>query len=34
VIVLYGARWSELVAVLMILAILVLRPVGLFGVKE
>ncbi|MEM3737118.1 MAG: branched-chain amino acid ABC transporter permease [Candidatus Bathyarchaeia archaeon] len=34
VIVLYGARWSELVAVLMILAILVLRPTGLFGVKE
>ena len=34
VIVLYGARWSELVAVLIIIAILVLRPAGLFGVKE
>jgi len=34
VIVLYGARWSELVALLLIIAILVLRPSGLFGVKE
>ncbi len=34
VIVLYGARWSELVAVLIIIAILVLRPTGLFGIKE
>jgi len=34
VIVLYGARWSELVALLIIIAILVLRPAGLFGVKE
>jgi branched-chain amino acid transport system permease protein len=34
VIVLYGARWSELVTILIIIAILVLRPAGLFGVKE
>ena len=34
VIVLYGARWSELVALLIIIAILVIRPSGLFGVKE
>ncbi len=34
VIILYGARWSELLAVLLIIAILVLRPEGLFGVKE
>lgn len=34
VIILYGARWSELVAMLIIIAILVLRPAGLFGVKE
>jgi branched-chain amino acid transport system permease protein len=34
VIVLYGARWSEFVALFMIIAILVLRPAGLFGVKE
>ena len=34
VIVLYGARWSELVALLIIITILVVRPEGLFGVKE
>ncbi|MCW3976176.1 MAG: branched-chain amino acid ABC transporter permease [Candidatus Bathyarchaeota archaeon] len=33
-IVLYGARWSELVALLIIIAILVLRPAGLLGAKE
>jgi branched-chain amino acid transport system permease protein len=34
VIILYGARWSELLAVLIIIVILVLKPSGLFGVKE
>jgi branched-chain amino acid transport system permease protein len=34
VIVLYGARWSELTALLIIIAILILKPTGLFGVKE
>jgi branched-chain amino acid transport system permease protein len=34
VIVLYGARWSEFVALFLIIAILVLRPSGLLGVKE
>ncbi|MEM4245826.1 MAG: branched-chain amino acid ABC transporter permease [Candidatus Bathyarchaeia archaeon] len=34
VIVLYGARWSEFVAMLIIIAILILRPSGLFGVTE
>lgn len=34
VIVLYGARWSELIALLIIITILVVRPEGLFGVKE
>ncbi len=34
IIVFYGARWSELVSLILIIAILVLRPAGLFGVKE
>jgi branched-chain amino acid transport system permease protein len=34
VIILYGAHWAELVAILIIIAILILRPAGLFGVKE
>jgi branched-chain amino acid transport system permease protein len=34
IIVLAGARWSELVALLIIIIILVMRPAGLFGVKE
>ncbi len=34
IIVLYGARWSELVALLLIIAIIVLRPEGLLGAKE
>lgn len=34
VITLFGARWAELVAMLIIIAILVIRPTGLFGVKE
>jgi len=34
VIILFGARWAELVAILIIIAILILKPTGLFGVKE
>ena len=34
VITLLGARWAELVALLIIIAALVIRPTGLFGVKE
>lgn len=34
VISLYGARWSEFVAMIIIIIILILRPTGLFGVKE
>ena len=34
VISLYGARWSEFVAMIIIIVILILRPTGLFGVKE
>jgi branched-chain amino acid transport system permease protein len=34
VISLYGARWSEFVAMIIIIAILIFRPTGLFGVKE
>ena len=34
IIIIYGARWSELVALLLIIAIIVLRPAGLLGVKE
>ncbi len=30
----YGARWSEFVSLLIIIAILIVRPYGLFGVKE
>lgn len=30
----YGARWSEFVSLLLIIAILIFRPYGLFGVKE
>ena len=34
VIILLGAHWAEFVAILIIIAILILRPAGLFGVKE
>ncbi|MEM1943136.1 MAG: branched-chain amino acid ABC transporter permease [Candidatus Caldarchaeum sp.] len=34
VIMFLGARWSELFALLIIIAVLIIRPSGLFGVKE
>ncbi|MBE8539312.1 ABC transporter permease subunit [Geoglobus acetivorans] len=34
VITFFGARWSEFVTLLLIIAILVFRPTGLFGVEE
>ena len=34
VIMFYGARWSEFISLLIIIIILIVRPYGLFGVKE